>query len=85
MMHGFFNVFGSAILGSTHSWSEEEFAAMLREENPDFFAFDDYSMSWNGIEADITEIKAVRNTLATSYGSCSFLEPLEDLEQLGHR
>lgn len=85
MMHGFFNVFGAAVLGSVHGWSVAEYESMLNEEEASAFIFSEEGFSWNGFEASNEQLDSVRNFLATSYGSCSFNEPLEDLAELGLR
>ncbi len=82
-MHGFLNVFGAAVLGKAHGWNEAEIARMLLDEKPENFIFSDTGFSWEGIEATTAQIHEVRSSLASSYGSCSFTEPLEDLETLG--
>ncbi|MCH8557824.1 MAG: hypothetical protein LAT84_08380 [Balneolia bacterium] len=85
MMHGFFNVFGAAVLGSVYGWTVTEYESMLNEEEPSTFVFSEDGFSWNGFEASMDQLGSVRSSLATSYGSCSFNEPLEDLEELGLR
>ena len=40
-MHGFLNVLGAAILAAEHKWDEKQTAAMLEDENPKSFSFDD--------------------------------------------
>lgn len=84
-MHGFLNVFGSAILGKTHQWPEETYRKMLGDEQASNFIFTDAGFSWGDAETGIDHITKIRTELATSYGSCSFMEPLEDLEALGLR
>ncbi|MCH8569216.1 MAG: hypothetical protein LAT67_13155 [Balneolales bacterium] len=83
MMHGFLNVFGAVILGNKYGWMASDFEAMLRDESAAFFTFSDTDFEWNGCTADLNDIDFARNYLAGSYGSCSFVEPLEDLQELG--
>ena len=81
-MHGFLNVLGAAVLAAEHRWDEGQTAAMLDDEEAGSFSFDDKSFAWRdwGIELDRLE---ARRKFVTSFGSCSFAEPLEDLRALG--
>lgn len=82
-MHGFFNVFGGAILSYAHDLSDEELLEVLKEEDPDHFSFTDETFSWMGKEISTDEIAELRETALISFGSCSFDEPREDLQDLG--
>ena len=75
-MHGFLNVFLAAAL-------LEHADAILQEEDPRAFAFDDDGASWRGHRVSTEEIIAMRRDFATSFGSCSFEEPIDDLKELG--
>ena len=82
-MHGFFNVFGGAMLAHIHDLTDEELVEIIREEDPEQFVFDDEDFAWNGLSISTGEIRKLRNTALISYGSCSFDEPREDLKNLG--
>ncbi|HEX6983287.1 MAG TPA: hypothetical protein VF181_11050 [Balneolaceae bacterium] len=82
-MHGFFNVFGGAMLGYAHDLSDEELLEILNEEDSDHFSFTDGGFSWMGKEIPTNEIQELRETALISFGSCSFNEPREDLQSLG--
>lgn len=75
-MHGFLNVFLAAAL-------PDHADAILAESDPSAFAFDDDAASWRGHRVTTEEIVAMRRDFATSFGSCSFEEPIEDLRALG--
>jgi hypothetical protein len=47
------------------------------------FELDARSFRWHGREADAAACEAVRETLFHSIGSCSFSEPVGELEELG--
>jgi hypothetical protein len=47
------------------------------------FELDDRSFRWDGREADAEQIATTRETLFHSIGSCSFFEPVAELEELG--
>ncbi|HVG24227.1 MAG TPA: hypothetical protein VND45_08760 [Thermoanaerobaculia bacterium] len=75
-MHGFLNVFLAAAL-------LEHAEAILEESDPRPFAFDDDGASWRGHRVSTDELRTMRRTFATSFGSCSFEEPIRDLKELG--
>ena len=80
-MHGFLNVLGAAVLAAEHRWDEQQTAAMLEDENVESFSFDDDFFAWREWKIDIERIEA-RRKFVTSFGSCSFDEPREDLRLL---
>lgn len=81
-MHGFLNVFGAGVLAEARDISQAEIQSILEDEDPANFIFDEGGFEWKGLRATIFEIKAMRQ-FATSFGSCSFDEPREDLQTLG--
>ena len=81
-MHGFLNVLGAAILAAEHKWNEKQTAAMLEDENPESFSFDDEFFAWREWKIDIERLNN-RRKFVTSFGSCSFDEPREDVRTLG--
>jgi len=72
--HGFLNLLAAAVFGD-----EEE---ALRERPP-AFALDAASFRWRDKEALPARLADVRASLFHSIGTCSFFEPVEELEQLG--
>lgn len=81
-MHGFLNVFGAAVLADEHGLDPEAIETILREEDPKRFQFTKDEFAWGGLTADPDAIHHVRQHLATSFGSCSFDEPRDDLREL---
>ncbi|HEX9983394.1 MAG TPA: hypothetical protein VGF69_09020 [Thermoanaerobaculia bacterium] len=75
-MHGFVNVFLAAAM---LKHAEE----ILMDDDPRNFTFDDEGAGWRGRRVSVHDLAAVRRTFATSFGSCSFEEPIADLEELG--
>jgi len=80
-MHGFLNVLGAGVLALEHDWRQSEVVQMLDDEDSasfslteDFFAWRDWRIS--------TEAIAARREIVTSFGSCSFDEPRDDLREL---
>ncbi len=80
-MHGFLNVLGAAVLAAEHRWDESQTVRMLEDENADSFLFDDDFFAWREWKIDIGRLKD-RRKFVTSFGSCSFDEPREDLKAL---
>jgi hypothetical protein len=72
--HGFLNVLAASVFGN-----EEE---ALRERQP-AFTLDAASFRWRDQEALPARLADVRASLFHSIGTCSFFEPVEELEQLG--
>lgn len=80
-MHGFLNVLGAAVLAVEHHWVEAQIVEMLEDENAGSFSFDKNIFSWREWEMSAERIKA-RRKFVTSFGSCSFDEPRQDLRAL---
>jgi hypothetical protein len=72
--HGFLNLLAAAVFG------DEERA--LSEDDADVFSGGD-TFRWREREATADEVVEVRRSLFVSIGSCSFSEPVEELEALG--
>ena len=81
-MHGFLNVLGAAVLAAEHKWNAHQAALMLEDENADSFSFTDEFFAWQEWRIDIKRLQD-RRKFVTSFGSCSFNEPREDLRALG--
>ena len=74
-MHGFLNVFlAAAMVGDAE--------AILRETDASAFTFDDDGANWRNRRVTLDELATMRQ-FATSFGSCSFEEPINDLQELG--
>jgi hypothetical protein len=80
-MHGFLNVLGAGVLAAQHRWNEKQTAEMLECEDATAFSFSDDLFQWREWEIASDRI-AVHRKLITSFGSCSFDEPREDLAAL---
>ncbi len=80
-MHGFLNVLGAGVLSAEHHWGETQMIEMLEDQHPNSFEFQDTVFAWRDWEVTIDRIKA-RRKFVTSFGSCSFDEPREDLRAL---
>tara|TARA_R110002124_G_scaffold246052_2_gene411147 strand:- start:8597 stop:9589 length:993 start_codon:yes stop_codon:yes gene_type:complete len=81
-MHGFLNVFGATLLCHHKGLSKAEVRNMLEDENPNNFIFSDAQFIWKDYSIASDEIQLLRSHYVTSFGSCSFDEPVEDLQEL---
>lgn len=79
VMHGFLNVFLAAAL----AWhGDRDIEPVLSETDPAAFRFDDRA-HWRDRSLDAEQVREARQNFAHSFGSCSFEEPVSDLEALG--
>jgi len=78
-MHGFLNIFGAAILAFAVALDLHDIRAVVEESDVRHFHFADPFFGWNDAEATLDEVRFIRANYVTSFGSCSFTEPLEDL------
>ncbi|HEX2121148.1 MAG TPA: hypothetical protein VHL59_05835 [Thermoanaerobaculia bacterium] len=74
-MHGFVNVFLAAAF-------VDDAEEVLRDGDATSFAFDDDGVCWRDRRASLHELAEMRER-AISFGSCSFEEPIGDLQELG--
>jgi hypothetical protein len=81
-MHGFLNVFLAAAL-ILHGGSELEATQLLEETASEAFQATGEFIGWRSYRFTAAQIRKVREQFAISFGSCSFEEPVSDLEHLG--
>lgn len=81
-MYGFLNVFLASALARKAS-PLETVRQLLEEQDYRAFAFDDDAIVWRKYRLDLEELRSTRTGLAHSFGSCSFTEPIDDLNTLG--
>jgi hypothetical protein len=73
--HGFLNLLAAVVFGDEH--------AALAETDGDAFVLDASVFSWRDRSAFAEEVADMRRSRFHSIGSCSFFEPVEELEALG--
>ncbi len=81
-MHGFVNVFTAAVF----AWGgtpRESLVEVLQETEPRAFEFRAGELVWRGRTLGVSQIRAARANFAHSFGSCSFEEPIADLQKAG--
>ena len=83
VMHGFLNVFGAAALARAAQLEQQALEAVLLETDPRAFIFTETGFSWHDAHVDAGRLARVRESFALSVGSCSFDEPVADLQKLG--
>jgi hypothetical protein len=77
-MFGFLNVFMAATLMRS-GLSDVEAIMVMNESDPSSFGIEDQGIRWRDHLADLDTIKTTRSRFATSFGSCSFREPVDEL------
>src|SRR5690606_41944041 len=61
----------------------DEIEAILTESDNTRIHFDEGGVAWGGRRADVDDVVRLRARGATTFGSCSFTEPVEELQALG--
>ena len=77
-MYGYLNVFLAAAF-LRQGISEREAVELLVESDPAAIIVEEQAIRWRDRSVDVEAIKAVRARAATSFGSCSFREPVDEL------
>jgi len=82
-MHGFLNVFLAAAF-LRQGVKPQLINELLEDENLADFRFDDTGIWWRKENfVNNFQLQQLRIRTAKSFGSCSFEEPVEDLQKLG--
>ncbi|HEY8196853.1 MAG TPA: hypothetical protein VIG04_07740 [Gemmatimonadales bacterium] len=80
-MFGFLNLFlATAFLRA--GIPEIDAARLLEEGSPEALQLDESGVAWEGYRLDLDGLRAARRQGVVSFGSCSFTEPIGDLEAL---
>jgi hypothetical protein len=80
-MHGFLNVLLATSLALAGA-SAGELARLLDEESAYAFCFESDGVTWRDQSINRNQIARARQRLMISFGSCSFEEPIADLDAL---
>jgi hypothetical protein len=79
IMHGFINLF----LAAAFAWvGPQDIHPLFSETDPGAFRFDELA-HWRDWSLTAGQVTECRRDFAHSFGSCSFTDPLESLQQLG--
>ena len=83
LMHGFVNLFVAAV-AARFGWDDtDQLLPILATQQPEEFAVTEQAVGWRDHHWMLDQVVATRRTFAVSFGSCSFVEPLADLQSLG--
>lgn len=80
--HGFLNVFLAAVFLCSNVIGVSEATELLDETSQDKFIANSDSIGWRNHSLTCEQIAGARKNLSLSFGSCSFVEPVEDLRRL---
>jgi hypothetical protein len=80
---GFFNVFMAACLRFSGGIDSSKISEVLAEEDPTAFTFGPHGAAWRQSTIGLESIDDARWRFAHSFGSCSFDDPLNDLQAFG--
>ncbi|HEX6576302.1 MAG TPA: hypothetical protein VF042_15145 [Gemmatimonadaceae bacterium] len=81
VMFGYLNVFLAAAFCAAGA-SESAVLGALEETNASAFRFDDTGVWWGDHVIVFEQLTVVRQAVATSFGSCSFVEPVSEARDL---
>jgi hypothetical protein len=81
--HGFVNLLAATALAYEHFLDEETICRIIAEEDPETFRIDAFELCWRDTAVDYSSVVECRLAAFTSFGSCSFSEPRDDLADLG--
>lgn len=80
-MHGFINLCCAAAM-SYFGESRDNVVAVLSEQDPSSFRVSCDTIQWHDQNWTVEQLAELRDRFLISIGSCSFEEPIEDLESL---
>ncbi|HMP77908.1 MAG TPA: hypothetical protein PKD54_00515 [Pirellulaceae bacterium] len=81
-MYGYLNVFFAAAIDRFFCPDESELTACLLADEPSEWEWTDHSIRWQSWTLDESHILETRQRVALSFGSCSFVEPVEEFQTL---
>ncbi|MGO4211806.1 hypothetical protein AB4Y89_14090 [Terriglobus sp. 2YAB30_2] len=82
IMHGFLNLFLAAALVYSGG-TEDQAQQLLNDQDVDAFRMTADTIGWRSLQWSAEQLRTVRREFAMSFGSCSFVEPIQDLERMG--
>lgn len=83
IMHGFLNVFVASMIAFDKRVENDVIKEVLSDTSPANFKFEENLLRWQDLEVESSRVQQLRETGILSFGSCSFLEPTEELQSLG--
>jgi hypothetical protein len=82
-VHGFINLFTASALAHVHDLPVTKLIEIIAETDPQAFVIEPERLAWRDYDASADKIAESRRSVLTSFGSCSFSEPRDDLRTLG--
>jgi hypothetical protein len=82
-VHGFVNLFTASVLAHVHDLPVKKLIEIVADVDPKAFHIGPERLGWRHLEASAEDVAKSRRNLLTSFGSCSFSEPRDDLRGLG--
>ena len=82
-VHGFINLFAASALAHVHDLPVKTLIDIVAETDPETFVVEPEILGWRDYSASTDDIAEARRSLLTSFGSCSFSDPRDDLRTLG--
>ena len=82
-VHGFINLFAASALAHVHDLPVRKLIDIVAETDPEAFVIVPDRFAWREFEATADQVGQARRAVLTSFGSCSFAEPRDDLRSLG--
>ena len=83
MMHGFLNVFGAGLMAHAHDWNAYQLAEVIGDTEAKSFHFEAGEFRWHDHTVEAEFLRGLRSQYLCGFGSCSFDEPRDDLQNLG--
>lgn len=80
-MFGYLNIFMAAAL-ARGGGDEPTLIAVLEEGDPSAFVVSDSAIAWRSEVTALESLRAMREEAALAFGSCSFREPLDEIDLL---
>jgi len=82
-MHGFLNVYAACLMAFVNGLSASDLVEILGEDDRTAFRLTPAEMAWRHCSITAEQVAALRATVAAGFGSCSFADPVTDLQTLG--
>lgn len=83
LMHGFLNLLLASSFARSEGLSVDEIRDILEQRSLEAFGFAGDSITWKGRCLNASDLAEIRRSFVVGYGSCSFEQPIEDLQALG--
>ena len=82
-MHGFLNLYIGGMLAHTAGFGWQELTGIIADQSPDAFALTGVGVEWRGRLVRSEDAARLRENALLGQGSCSFVEPVADLRDMG--